>query len=366
MQSFRSKFKMKKFLAFPAGLIMLFSLLAAPVPSATAAEVVATPSGNGYWLVATDGGIFAFGDAKFYGSLGDRTLNKPITGMVPTPTGNGYWLVASDGGIFAFGDAKFFGSTGAIALNKPIVGMANSGSPEGDTFFNTSGNGTAGPPGAAGPAGQAGRDAAYVGPNWGVVHRNVNGNGDADLGASTQTPPLGIGALNIRTGLGGTDKAAFGNEKDFVGMPVASLSQVGFSVFTTKENNDIAANNMPNITIEINPNLVALPGGNPVTYSSLVYVPNSTTSNVWTAIDADADPLPHWYMTGAAGTRTGCTSSTYCTLEQVRTLLNDGGAEATLLTVQIAKGRDHTFSGAVDALVINARTFDFEPWGVRG
>jgi hypothetical protein len=38
--------------------------------------------------------------------------------------GNGYWLVAADGGIFTFGDAQFFGSTGAIRLNRPIVGMA--------------------------------------------------------------------------------------------------------------------------------------------------------------------------------------------------------------------------------------------------
>ena len=51
-------------------------------------------------------------------------LNQPIVGMAPTPTGKGYWLVASDGGIFAFGDAAFHGSTGSIALNKPIVGMA--------------------------------------------------------------------------------------------------------------------------------------------------------------------------------------------------------------------------------------------------
>ena len=74
--------------------------------------------------MASDGGIFAFGDATFFGSTGAITLNKPIVGMAATPTGQGYWLVASDGGIFAFGDAKFFGSTGAIKLNKPIVGMA--------------------------------------------------------------------------------------------------------------------------------------------------------------------------------------------------------------------------------------------------
>ena len=86
--------------------------------------MAATPTGHGYWLVASDGGIFSFGDAKFFGSTGAIKLNKPIVGMAATPTGNGYWLVASDGGIFSFGDAKFFGSTGAIRLNQPIVGMA--------------------------------------------------------------------------------------------------------------------------------------------------------------------------------------------------------------------------------------------------
>ena len=82
-----------------------------------------TPSKHGYWMVASDGGIFAYGDAGFYGSTGNITLNKPIVGMAPTPTGKGYWLVASDGGIFAFGDAHFWGSAGAIHLNKPIVSM---------------------------------------------------------------------------------------------------------------------------------------------------------------------------------------------------------------------------------------------------
>ena len=86
--------------------------------------MAATPDSGGYWLVASDGGIFAFGDAGFFGSTGSMKLNKPIVGMAPTQTGQGYYLVASDGGIFAFGDAKFRGSTGAMKLNKPIVGMA--------------------------------------------------------------------------------------------------------------------------------------------------------------------------------------------------------------------------------------------------
>ena len=75
--------------------------------------MAATPDGNGYWLVASDGGIFNYGDAGFYGSTGSIQLNKPIVGMAATPDGKGYWLGASDGGVFNYGDAGFFGSPAA-------------------------------------------------------------------------------------------------------------------------------------------------------------------------------------------------------------------------------------------------------------
>jgi N-acetylmuramoyl-L-alanine amidase len=74
--------------------------------------------------VASDGGIFAYGDAQFYGSRGGQPLNAPVVGMTATPDGGGYWFVASDGGIFSYGDASFAGSTGSLVLNAPIVGMA--------------------------------------------------------------------------------------------------------------------------------------------------------------------------------------------------------------------------------------------------
>jgi hypothetical protein len=51
-------------------------------------------------------------------------LNRPIVGMAATPSGNGYWLVASDGGVFTFGDAPFLGSTGAMALTSPVAGIS--------------------------------------------------------------------------------------------------------------------------------------------------------------------------------------------------------------------------------------------------
>ena len=71
-------------------------------------------------MVGTDGGIFAFGSAKFYGSMGGMPLNKPMVAMVAAPDGKGYWTVASDGGIFAFGERQFFGSMGGKPLNQPM------------------------------------------------------------------------------------------------------------------------------------------------------------------------------------------------------------------------------------------------------
>ncbi len=82
-----------------------------------------TPHDGGYWTVARDGGVFSFGNAHFHGSMGGHRLAAPIVGMASTPSGNGYWLVAADGGVFSFGDAQFHGSTGAIHLAAPVVGM---------------------------------------------------------------------------------------------------------------------------------------------------------------------------------------------------------------------------------------------------
>ena len=88
----------------------------APAESTTATSntpfvgAAMTPSGNGYWLTSTDGGVFTFGDAAFHGSAGAIRLNEPIVGMAATPDGGGYWLVASDGGIFTLGDATYYGS----------------------------------------------------------------------------------------------------------------------------------------------------------------------------------------------------------------------------------------------------------------
>ena len=73
--------------------------------------VVPTSDGNGYLMIGSDGGTFAFGDAKFEGSLpGMGVKVSNIIGVVPSYDGAGYLMIGSDGGTFAFGDAKFEGS----------------------------------------------------------------------------------------------------------------------------------------------------------------------------------------------------------------------------------------------------------------
>jgi hypothetical protein len=71
--------------------------------------IAADPATGGYWMVASDGGIFSF-NAPFLGSTGAVVLNKPITGLETAPSGTGYRFVASDGGIFDFGSSQFYGS----------------------------------------------------------------------------------------------------------------------------------------------------------------------------------------------------------------------------------------------------------------
>ena len=101
--------------------------------------MAATPSGDGYWVVASDGGVFNYGDAPFAGSTGAIKLNQPVVGLAPTPSGQGYWLVAADGGVFNFGDAMLYGSLGGTKLNSPVVAMAATSTGEGYWLFAADG-----------------------------------------------------------------------------------------------------------------------------------------------------------------------------------------------------------------------------------
>jgi hypothetical protein len=200
----------------------------------------------------------------------------------------------------------------------------------------------------------------YTGAEWSIVDRNTIGNGDAFLRAgpsaanfgSPQEPPLGDGSLGLRTG-SPDDKAVFGNQTDFVDRPLSEISTVEYSVFTTNENRGKSPNNdnLPNVQFEVNPHTTT-------SYSTLTFVPEAQPYG-WS--DIDASTAQGWYYTGTWGASTACNQTTYCTLEDAKA----EAPNATIHTVQISKGRDYAFSGAVDALTINDTTYDFEPLGVR-
>lgn len=87
-----------------------------PIPSPVLVpEVLTMPTiiGNGrggYWIVKSDGAVFTFGGAAYYGGTNNDATGHPvITGAWPTPTGKGYWLVSATGAVYSFGDAKYHG-----------------------------------------------------------------------------------------------------------------------------------------------------------------------------------------------------------------------------------------------------------------
>jgi hypothetical protein len=194
----------------------------------------ATPDHRGYWLVAADGGVFAFGDARYAGSVPGLGLapagtpgpaphlSSPIVGVVPSAGGRGYLLVGSDGGVFAFGDARFAGSCpGSGGCPGPVVAMV--GDRTGDGYWMVTATGrlerfgdapTLGEPGpqstaAVGAAGTPGGDGYRILLADGAVfaygdaayHGGATGLGVADPAAAIGADASGDGYW-ITTGQG--------------------------------------------------------------------------------------------------------------------------------------------------------------------
>ena len=117
---------------------------------------MATPDGLGYWLATSNGSVYSFGDARYYGPRSPLVLSGPVVGMAATPEGGGYWLVTANGSIYSFGNATFHGSAQG---HGQIVGVA--ASPAGPGYYVTNSEGAvfwlgarppATPPGYRGPA----------------------------------------------------------------------------------------------------------------------------------------------------------------------------------------------------------------------
>jgi hypothetical protein len=171
--------------------------------------IVATAAHNGYWLDASDGGVFAFptgsGGLPFYGSIPGlglhpagsglpNSLVAPIVGMVPSADNAGYFMVASDGGVFAFGDATFAGSCYSVGgCSGAAVAVMPDASGHGYWLVTQTGNiyafGDAGYFGAPGNSGSPVTSAVRTPDGNGYLILTANGNvfsyGDApNLGSA--------------------------------------------------------------------------------------------------------------------------------------------------------------------------------------
>ncbi len=133
---------------------------------ASASAKATTPNGGQATGWPPPTGPYNFGDAANYGSMAGKHLAAPIVGIVASPDGRSYWLVARDGGVFAFGSARYYNSLPGLgkAPGASVVGMAAmpGASPVGPTGATGPGGpgGSAGPAGATGPAGPAGSGGA--------------------------------------------------------------------------------------------------------------------------------------------------------------------------------------------------------------
>jgi hypothetical protein len=94
--------------ADPAGRVLGFGGASggSPKKAIEAVAMAAMPNGKGYWVLTPLGGIYAFGQARHYGSLARSGIDARGVQMRSSPTGAGYWILASNGKIYAFGDAR--------------------------------------------------------------------------------------------------------------------------------------------------------------------------------------------------------------------------------------------------------------------
>jgi len=114
------------------------ALSLAAVLSAAAAFVAPIATHPAAAAAGSDDTVLTYGSAGFYGSTSGRQLNSPLVAMANTPDGKGYWLVAADGGVFTFGDAKFHGSGGSKFFGV-VIDMAPGANGRGYWLLNSVG-----------------------------------------------------------------------------------------------------------------------------------------------------------------------------------------------------------------------------------
>jgi hypothetical protein len=94
------------------------------LPGAQAVHLEPTPSGNGYWIVDDTGGVSSYGDAVYHGGPDSMSLRagEKVTSLSSTSTGQGYWMFTNMGRVLPYGDAVSYGDMSKTKLNAPVLG----------------------------------------------------------------------------------------------------------------------------------------------------------------------------------------------------------------------------------------------------
>jgi hypothetical protein len=104
---------------------------------------VPTADGQGYWLVASDGGVFSFGDATFYGSLGASPPASPVVDVAPAAGDAGYWMLEANGTVQGFGAAPSeppaADSPSIASATSPMTSIVASADGQGYTLVDSGG-----------------------------------------------------------------------------------------------------------------------------------------------------------------------------------------------------------------------------------
>ncbi len=95
---------------------------AALSPNVPAVDLEPYAVGEGYWVVDRHGGVHGFGAARSFGNAGGRLQpDEKVTSLSATPSGAGYWIFTDRGRALPFGDAEFHGDMNGTVLNGPVL-----------------------------------------------------------------------------------------------------------------------------------------------------------------------------------------------------------------------------------------------------
>lgn len=109
----------------------------------SAVSMATTFDQKGYWVLGQHGTVYPFGDAANYGDIKSIGLYGRVKAkaIIPTVDGKGYYILGTDGGVFTFGDATFYGSVPGLPNPPNIQAVSLTLTPDGTGYWILAANG---------------------------------------------------------------------------------------------------------------------------------------------------------------------------------------------------------------------------------